>query len=449
MPESADTSSGSASFRTLALERLERTERNGLRLALLLRTGAVATALVWYMVVWVSFDFQLRFGAIAVLAFYTAIGMVHLLVIGTRYDRWWLKYAVVAVDGLGICAAYALIPVSNFDDVPQILAIRMWGVHMLLPVIALATLSLSWPLVLWAGAICSGGWLALFVHLRGLIANPLTWNDLARDTTVEDYEAVFLSIDFTGTGTRVIEAGTLVIVAVILAATVYRARQVFLAQVRAERDHARERDRRQVATDALGRFVPAPVARRLLGGGQFAAQERPTSIFLLDIVEFSVVRYASQPEGCHRTVGRASCRTARTLWPTRAVSVITYTGDGLLASFNNPVPAKAPQDAALSAAQEIVAALHGHGFRCRIGLAHGSVVAGRIGSRSREAFTVYGETVNIAARLEALAKERGMAIIADDAFRRGCSNEEWRSLGTVTLRGIGNPVDAHALTVPE
>lgn len=432
----------------MALERLETTERNGLRLALLLRTGAVATALVWYMVVWVSFDFQLRFGAIAVLALYTAIGLVHLRVIGTRYDRWWLKYVVVAVDGLGICAAYALIPVSMFDDVPQILAIRMWGVHMLLPVIALATLSLSWPLVLWAGAICSGGWFALFVYLRSLIANPLTWNDLARDTTVADYEAVFLSVDFTGTGTRVIESGILVIVAVILAATVYRARQVFLAQVRAERDHARERDRRQVAADALGRFVPAPVARRLLGGGEFAAQERPTSILLLDIADFSSFAAQASPKDVIARLDAVLSDCADIVADAGGV-VITYTGDGLLASFNNPVPAKAPQEAALSAARGIVAALHGHGFYCRIGLAHGPVVAGRIGSRSREAFTVYGETVNIAARLESLAKERGEAIIAEDAFQRGCGDVKWRSLGTVSLRGIGRPVEAYALSVED
>ncbi len=179
--------------------------------------------------------------------------------------------------------------------------------------------------------------------------------------------------------------------------------------------------------------------------GRLHAQKRPTSVSLLDIAGFSAFAAHASPKDVIARLDDVLSACADVVAETGGV-VISYTGDGLLASYSNPVASKVPQKAALDASQDIIAAVVSRNFQCRIGLAHGPVVVGRIGSRSREAFTAYGETVNIVARLETLSKEHGGGILADAPFRHGGNSDAWRSLGSVDLRAVGVPVDAFAFT---
>ncbi|MEN0041535.1 MAG: adenylate/guanylate cyclase domain-containing protein, partial [Pseudomonadota bacterium] len=111
---------------------------------------------------------------------------------------------------------------------------------------------------------------------------------------------------------------------------------------------------------------------------------------------------------------------------------------------NNPVEVQDPVRAALDAAHAIRRELSGSRFACRIGLAYGPVVSGRIGSSSRQAFTVYGEAVNIAARLQDHGKSAGASFLVDRNFTQ-IDLTDWRALGEVELRGIGTPVEAYCL----
>ena len=113
---------------------------------------------------------------------------------------------------------------------------------MLIPIIVLAGLTLSWRLVAWAGIICSLGWFALFLFTASGIETPLSWDDLSRQPLLSDYQAVFLSVDFVGRGNRAVEIGIMLTVAAVLAVTVSRARQVFLAQLRRRKPSMRMRN---------------------------------------------------------------------------------------------------------------------------------------------------------------------------------------------------------------
>ncbi|MFD0916614.1 adenylate/guanylate cyclase domain-containing protein [Pseudahrensia aquimaris] len=435
-------------FRVNALSRLASAERNGLKIAIALRTAVVGVGFLWWLSLTLALDFTFRMSVIGVLGFYTVLGLVHYTVIGTRHDRPWLKFVVVTLDALGICAAFAFVPISNYDDIPQVLSIRIWGVHLLIPIIVLAGLTLSWRLVIWAGIICSVGWLALYLYTASGIATPLSWDDLSRQPTLADYQAVFLSIDFVGRGNRAVEIGIMLTVSIVLAVTVYRARQVFLNQLRFESQHASERQKRRLAADTLKRFVPEPIAKRLLDGDtRIEPEERPTSILMLDIADFSTFAAAHTPGEVIAALDDYLSQCAQIIADEGGVT-ISYTGDGLLASFNNPIPQDTPQFHAFMAAEKIVETCASKGFACRIGLSHGAVVAGKIGTDNRQAFTVYGETVNIAARLEQRAKGMGKTILLDGSFADSLPPTLHTSLvyeGQEPLRGISRPVELYSI----
>ena len=321
---------------------------------------------------------------------------------------------------------------------------RIWGVQLLFPTIALAGVSLSWQLVAWAGAVAATGWIGVFLILISSIENRLSWADLGIDPTVADYERVFLSVDFVGNGTRVVEAMSILGVAAILAVTVYRARRVFLAQVRAERKQESERQKRFFASDTLARFVPATVAQRMLDGrAEPPVQERDTAILRLDIESFSSFAAEHDPKQVIESLDEYLSAASEIVADCGGVT-ISFTGDGLLATFNNPVEVNAPLRSASDAAHAIRRQLSTSRFACRIGLSYGPVVAGRIGSSSRQAFTVYGEAVNIAARLQDHGKVVGATLVVDQHFE-AMDNCGWRALGDVELKGISAPVRSYCL----
>ena len=75
-------------------------------------------------------------------------------------------------------------------------------------------------------------------------------------------------------------------------------------------------------------------------------------------------------------------------------------------------------------------------FALRVGLASGPLAAGSVGSSERQAFTVYGETVNRAARLETLGKDLNAAIIADTGVAETSDEIGMTLSGEHQLKGI-------------
>lgn len=104
---------------------LTRVEQTGLRLALGCRSAVTGAAFIWYVLAAFLFpEVSPRFATIAVLLAFTAVGVAHLAVIGTSYDRPCIKLLIYALDVLAIYATFAPVPISRVDDIPQIIAFR-------------------------------------------------------------------------------------------------------------------------------------------------------------------------------------------------------------------------------------------------------------------------------------------------------------------------------------
>lgn len=132
-----------------------------------------------------------------------------------------------------------------------------------------------------------------------------------------------------------------------------------------------------------------------------------------------------------------------------------FLGDGLMAVFGVPREMEDAPVHALKAAlemQERVALLNSRRrpeapeLRIGIGIAHGIVIAGNIGSEQRMEFTVVGDTVNFAARLQALNKDFNTSIIVSESVAEATRHlVQLKQLPPVKIRGKQGEVNLWAI----
>jgi adenylate cyclase len=125
-----------------------------------------------------------------------------------------------------------------------------------------------------------------------------------------------------------------------------------------------------------------------------------------------------------------------------------FLGDGLLAIFGAPIDDPLEAMNAIAAAREILSAVGASNvgdawpIRLGIGIHIGQAVAGTVGSPQRKEYTVIGDTVNLASRLESLNKEVGSELLVSDAVREAAGDAlgDALPLGPVSVRGYAEPV---------
>lgn len=131
-------------------------------------------------------------------------------------------------------------------------------------------------------------------------------------------------------------------------------------------------------------------------------------------------------------------------------------GDGLMAIFGAPLPLPEPSLAAVRAALDMVEmidqfnldriALGKKPIRIGIGIASGEMVAGYTGTQQRATYTCIGDTVNLAARLEAHTKVAGRGILVDDDTRAALGDRvRLEPLGEVQFKGKAAAVPVFAV----
>jgi class 3 adenylate cyclase len=133
-------------------------------------------------------------------------------------------------------------------------------------------------------------------------------------------------------------------------------------------------------------------------------------------------------------------------------------GDGLMAIFGAPVPNANHREQAVRAALEMVelvdlfnmeqAARGAPAIRIGIGIASGTVIAGFTGTSHRATYTCVGDTVNLAARLEATTKTAERPILIDEATRAGLSDGlAVEALGQLPIKGKTQLVNVYAVPI--
>jgi class 3 adenylate cyclase len=172
---------------------------------------------------------------------------------------------------------------------------------------------------------------------------------------------------------------------------------------------------RQRLQAAFGTYVDPALAARLLEQGDdvFTGERRQVSVMFVDIREFTPFAEANTAED---TVARLNALFAIVVPAVVNAGghVNKFLGDGALAVFGAPNDLAHHADAAVNAAvliHRLVAERFGGELRIGIGINTGVVIAGTIGGAGKLEFTLIGDTVNVAARVEQLTKTTGDAIL--------------------------------------
>lgn len=172
---------------------------------------------------------------------------------------------------------------------------------------------------------------------------------------------------------------------------------------------------RQRLHAAFGTYVDPTLAARLLeqGGDVFTGERRYVTVMFVDIRDFTPFAESNTAEDA---VARLNA-----LFEIVVPAVVEagghvnkFLGDGALAVFGAPNDLEDHADAAVAAAvliHRLVADRFGGALRIGIGVNTGLVIAGTIGGGGKLEFTLIGDTVNVAARVEQFTKTTGDAIL--------------------------------------
>jgi class 3 adenylate cyclase len=198
------------------------------------------------------------------------------------------------------------------------------------------------------------------------------------------------------------------------------------------------------ADSLLRAILPGQIVSRLQKGEQIIADRfEDVTILFADIVGFSPIAARLPASDLVKRLG-AMFSLFDELAEAHAVEKIKTIGDAYMAACGIPEPAQDHADRIVALGQAMLAALKEQpsspdSFRLRIGVHTGPVIAGLIG-RSRFVYDVWGETVNVASRLES----QGVAdrVQISEATRRVLRSSRALEPRSVNLKGVG-PVEAY------
>jgi adenylate cyclase len=208
---------------------------------------------------------------------------------------------------------------------------------------------------------------------------------------------------------------------------------------------------RRLMRETLGHYVPEQVARTLLAEeGRLVPVEEKVTILMCDIEGFTALTDTLGRQRVFEFLNEYFDAIVGTVERHRGV-ITQFQGDAILAVFNLPMPDRDHAAQALRAALEIVKVCDEKTFagvraRNRIGITTGRVLAGAVGSRGRLSYTVHGNAVNLAARIEALNKDYGTRILLSAKTAERCPGFKLRKVADAEVRGYAEPV---ALYTPE
>jgi adenylate cyclase len=206
------------------------------------------------------------------------------------------------------------------------------------------------------------------------------------------------------------------------------------------------------AVQRLRRYIPSAVAEGVLHDQQrLRGERREVAVLFADAVDFTRLTASLDAEPVFKLINDLLGRLMACVDRYDGM-VDKLTGDGLMAIFGAPVAHENDAELAVRAAldmQKAAAAFEpiartqlGAPVRIRIGIHSGPAIAGILGTQQQAAYTVIGETVNLASRLEAEARA-GHVLVSTRVYQQTRALFNYQSVGLAHLKGLDEPVAVH------
>ncbi len=206
------------------------------------------------------------------------------------------------------------------------------------------------------------------------------------------------------------------------------------------------RERHQLA-DAFEQFVPPEVARQVAddpGTLENAESVRELTVLFCDVRGFTGIAEQLTPSQLTGLLNRYFDVVTRVVIRHRG-TIDKYMGDAVMAFWGAPVSSRDHASLAVLAARDIQLEMDGLArdfqlaqlppIKVGIGLSTGESFVGHLGSSHRKAYTVIGDSVNVAQRLEKATREFHVDVIVSEATVEQDRATAFRELGTLRLKG--------------
>jgi adenylate cyclase len=221
---------------------------------------------------------------------------------------------------------------------------------------------------------------------------------------------------------------------------------------------ARAAEEMKTSLRSFRKYVPADLVQALMASGTEAepgGENKILTVFFCDVANFTTISEGMTPRALVAHLGEYLEALSAEIVAAGG-TVDKYVGDGIMAFWG--APAENPRhatDACVAAVrcQQRLCKLRDRWtaegkppFHVRIGLNTGEVVVGNVGSSARLNYTVIGDPVNVASRLEGLNKEYGTRILlSESTYREASSAIVARPLDLVSVKGKTEPVLVYEL----
>ncbi|MGE0736968.1 MAG: adenylate/guanylate cyclase domain-containing protein [Alphaproteobacteria bacterium] len=388
-------------------------ERSAFALMTKLRAGAMGAIVIY---VFAQFPVGMAMYWAGIATALALIGLGQYAVIRSRWRNSWQKYLFVVFDS--ILVAYALLYLNPMapDPWPIQTQLRLHTFPFFFLFLALTALTYA-PLLVLASGI--GSAVAWSVGNILIIARPetLTVFDLPAGQAVRggpEMLALFLKPTFVHVNNLVVEVLVLLITTAILATAVARSVVLMRRQIAAERERSN-----------LARYFSPTMVDELAKMDQplSMVRQQHAAVLFADIVGFTAIAERQSPAATIDMLREFHARMAAAIFGNGG-TVDKYIGDCVMATFGTPHAGANDASNAFKCALAMVTAMEDWNrlralsrepsLRIGIGLHYGPVVLGDIGDERRLEFAVIGDTVNVAARLEALTRKHDVDLLASE-----------------------------------
>ncbi len=200
--------------------------------------------------------------------------------------------------------------------------------------------------------------------------------------------------------------------------------------------------------ERLGRFLSPQVTSRILATSESQGvalglpEVKDVSVLFSDIVGFTTMSEKMSPSAVALLLNDYLSRMVDVIFKHEG-TLDKYIGDAIMAVYGAPLEMEDHAVRSIRSALEMRERLiefnterkEGPQLRIRIGINSGKVVAGEIGSINKKEYTVLGDTVNTASRLESSVAKPMMIVVGENTYEAAKEEFEFRSLGNATLKG--------------